>query len=152
MQLKTFEEMDLIAPLQRALKDEQYKTPTPIQAKTIPVAVSGRDVMGCAQTGTGKTAAFALPILNHLGQRNRKAVSQRPFVLALAPTRELAIQISNSFSTYGKHLKLRQALVYGGVGQGNSGTSHEPWGTHSRCHTRQVARFDESRPHQSSSN
>jgi len=119
MQLKTFEEMDLIAPLQRALKDEQYKTPTPIQAKTIPVAVSGRDVLGCAQTGTGKTAAFALPILNHLGQRNRKAVSQRPFVLVLAPTRELAIQISNSFSTYGKHLKLRQALVYGGVGQGN---------------------------------
>lgn len=119
MQLKTFEEIDLIAPLQRALKDERYKTPTPIQAKTIPVAVSGRDVLGCAQTGTGKTAAFALPILNHLGQRNRKAVSQRPFVLALAPTRELAIQISNSFSTYGKHLKLRQALVYGGVGQGN---------------------------------
>ena len=119
MQLKTFEEMDLIAPLQRALKDEQYKTPTPIQAKTIPVAVSGRDVLGCAQTGTGKTAAFALPILNHLGQRNRKAVPQRPFVLVLAPTRELAIQISNSFSTYGKHLKLRQALVYGGVGQGN---------------------------------
>jgi len=115
--LKTFEEMDLIAPLQRALKDEQYKTPTPIQAKTIPVAVSGRDVLGCAQTGTGKTAAFALPILNHLGQRNRKAVSQRPFVLVLAPTRELAIQISSSFSTYGKHLKLRQALVYGGVGQ-----------------------------------
>ncbi|HJN66182.1 MAG TPA: DEAD/DEAH box helicase, partial [Pirellulales bacterium] len=102
--MKTFEEMDLIAPLQRALKDEQYKTPTPIQAKTIPVAVSGRDVLGCAQTGTGKTAAFALPILNHLGQRNRKAVSQRPFVLVLAPTRELAIQISNSFSTYGKHL------------------------------------------------
>ena len=119
MQLKTFEEMDLIAPLQRALKDEQYETPTPIQAKAIPVAVSGRDVLGCAQTGTGKTAAFALPILNHLGQRNRKAVSQRPFVLVLAPTRELAIQISNSFSTYGKHLKLRQALVYGGVGQGN---------------------------------
>ena len=117
--MKTFEEMDLIAPLQRALKDEQYKTPTPIQAKAIPLAVSGRDVLGCAQTGTGKTAAFALPILNHLGQTNRKAVSQRPFVLVLAPTRELAIQISNSFSTYGKHLKLRQALVYGGVGQGN---------------------------------
>ncbi len=119
MQLNTFEEIDLIAPLQRALKDEQYKIPTPIQAKTIPVAVSGRDVLGCAQTGTGKTAAFALPVLNHLGQRNRKAVSQRPFVLVLAPTRELAIQISNSFSTYGKHLKLRRALVYGGVGQGN---------------------------------
>ena len=119
MQLKTFEEMDLIAPLQRALKNENYKTPTPIQAKTIPLAVSGRDVLGCAQTGTGKTAAFALPMLNHLGKRNRKATSQRPFILILAPTRELAIQISTSFSTYGKHLKLRQALVYGGVGQGN---------------------------------
>ena len=117
--MNTFEEMDLIAPLQRALKDEQYKTPTPIQAKTIPVAVSGRDVLGCAQTGTGKTAAFALPVLNYLGKRNRKAVSRRPFVLILAPTRELAIQISNSLSTYGKYLKLRNALVYGGVGQGN---------------------------------
>ena len=117
--MNTFKEMDLIAPLQRALNDAQYKTPTPIQAKTIPIAVSGRDVLGCAQTGTGKTAAFALPILNRLGQRNRKAVSQRPLALVLAPTRELAIQISNSFSTYGKHLKLRQALVYGGVGQGN---------------------------------
>ena len=119
MQLKKFEEMDLIAPLQRALRDEKYKAPTPIQEQTIPVAVSGRDVLGCAQTGTGKTAAFALPVLNHLGQRNRKAVSQCPFVLVLAPTRELAIQISHSFSTYGKHLKLRRALVYGGVGQGN---------------------------------
>ena len=115
MQFKTFEEMYLIATLQRALKNEQYDTPTPIQAKSIPAAISGRDVLGCAQTGTGKTAAFALPILNHLGQRNRKAVSQRPFVLVLAPTRELAIQIENSFYTYGKHLKLGQALVYGGV-------------------------------------
>ena len=117
--MKTFEELDLIAPLQRALADEKYETPTPIQAQTIPSALERRDVLGCAQTGTGKTAAFALPILNRLGQRNRKATPNRPFVLVLAPTRELAIQIGESFATYGRHLRLRHALVYGGVGQGN---------------------------------
>ena len=116
--LKTFDEIELIAPLQRALAREKYVTPTPIQAQTIPAALLGSDVLGSAQTGTGKTAAFALPILNQLGKRNRKAVPHQPFVLVLAPTRELAIQISASFATYGKHLKLRQALVYGGVGQG----------------------------------
>jgi len=117
--LKTFEELKLIAPLQRALADEKYETPTPIQAQTVPAALLGRDVLGCAQTGTGKTAAFALPILNRLGQRNRKAMPNHPFVLVLAPTRELAIQIGESFATYGRYLKLRQALVYGGVSQGN---------------------------------
>ena len=117
--MKTFEELDLIAPVQRALVDEKYETPTPIQAQTIPAALRGRDVLGCAQTGTGKTAAFALPILNRLGQRNRKAMPNRPFVLVLAPTRELAIQIEESFATYGRHLRLRQVLVYGGVSQGN---------------------------------
>jgi ATP-dependent RNA helicase RhlE len=109
----------LIAPLQRAVADEKYETPTPIQAQTVPAAMLGRDVLGCAQTGTGKTAAFALPILNRLGQRNRKAPPNRPFVLVLAPTRELAIQIGESFATYGRHLRLRQALVYGGVSQRN---------------------------------
>jgi len=117
--LKTFAELELTKPVQKALVDEKYETPTPIQAQTIPPALLGRDVLGCAQTGTGKTAAFALPILNRLGQRNRKAVPHRPLVLVLAPTRELAIQIGESFATYGKHLKLRHALVYGGVGQGN---------------------------------
>lgn len=117
--MKTFEELDLIAPLRRALADEKYEIPTPIQAQTIPSALEGKDILGCAQTGTGKTAAFALPILNTLGQQNRKSNPNSPFVLVLAPTRELAIQIGESFATYGKHLRLRQVLVYGGVKQGN---------------------------------
>ncbi len=115
--MRTFDQLDLIAPLHRALADEKYTTPTPIQAQTIPAALAGRDVLGCAQTGTGKTAAFALPILNQLGKHNRKAIPNRPFALVLAPTRELAIQIGQSFATYGRHLRLRQALVYGGVSQ-----------------------------------
>ncbi len=105
--------------MQRAVADEKYTVPTPIQAQTIPAALAGRDVLGCAQTGTGKTAAFALPILNRLGQQNRRAQPNRPFVLVLAPTRELAIQIRDSFATYGKHLQLRQSLIYGGVSQVN---------------------------------
>ena len=117
--MKTFEELNLIAPVRRALADEQYETPTPIQAKTVPPALEGRDVLGCAQTGTGKTAAFALPILNRLGQRNCRAEPNRPLSLVLAPTRELAIQIGESFATYGKRLQLRQALVYGGVSRVN---------------------------------
>ncbi|MFK7768567.1 MAG: DEAD/DEAH box helicase [Mariniblastus sp.] len=115
--MKTFDELDLIEPLKRALAQQEYTTPTPIQAQTIPAALERRDVLGCAQTGTGKTAAFALPILNRLGQQNRKAKPHRPFALILAPTRELAIQIGQSFETYGRHLKLRCCLVYGGVGQ-----------------------------------
>ena len=116
--MKTFQELDLIAPLGRALADENYDTPTPIQAQTIPAALDGRDVLGCAQTGTGKTAAFALPILDRLGEQNRKATPNRPLALVLAPTRELALQIGESFATYGKHLRLRQAIVFGGVNQG----------------------------------
>ncbi len=116
--MNTFTELELISPLRHALADENYDTPTPIQAETIPAALQGFDVMGCAQTGTGKTAAFALPILNALGSRNRKAIPNRPFALVLAPTRELAIQIEASFATYGRYLKIRRALVYGGVSQG----------------------------------
>ncbi len=115
--MKTFTELNLIEPLQRAIAGENYKIPTPIQSKTIPVALKRRDVLGCAQTGTGKTAAFALPILNRLGLQNRAAKAKRPFALILAPTRELAVQIGASVATYGKHLKLRHALVYGGVSQ-----------------------------------
>ena len=117
--MNTFQELELIKPVQRALAEENYKTPTPIQAKTIPAALQGHDILGCAQTGTGKTAALALPILNRLGKNNRKAPPNRPFALVLAPTRELAIQIGESFETYGRHLRLRHVLVYGGVSQGN---------------------------------
>lgn len=115
--MKTFSQFDLIDPIQRALADQKYKTPTPIQARTVPAALLGRDVLGCAQTGTGKTAAFALPILNRLEKRNRKAKPNQPFALLLAPTRELAIQIGESCATYGARLKLRHAVVYGGVSQ-----------------------------------
>lgn len=117
--MKTFEELDLLPAIKQALREENYQTPTPIQAQTIPAAIDGRDVLGCAQTGTGKTAAFALPILNRLGQKPRKAGPNQPLVLVLAPTRELAIQIEESFTTYGRHLRLRHVLVYGGVSQGN---------------------------------
>lgn len=117
--MKTFAELDLISPVRKALVDEKYEIPTPIQAQTMPAALSGRDVLGCAQTGTGKTAAFALPILNRLGKENQRSQPNRPLVLVLAPTRELTIQIGDSFATYGNHLKLRHVLVYGGVSQNN---------------------------------
>ena len=109
--------MELIAPLMRSLEEENYHTPTPIQKLAIPPALDGYDILGCAQTGTGKTAAFALPILNELAQDKRRATPNRPLALVLAPTRELAIQISESFDTYGRHLKLRKAVIYGGVKQ-----------------------------------
>jgi ATP-dependent RNA helicase RhlE len=115
--LKTFAELELIEPLQRALVEENYHTPTPIQAQTIPAALEGYDILGCAQTGTGKTAAFALPILDYLGHEKLKPRPNRPIVLVLAPTRELAVQIGESFETYGRHLHLRHVLVYGGVNQ-----------------------------------
>ena len=117
--MENFNEIDLIEPIRRALADENYHTPTPIQAQTIPAALDGDDVLGCAQTGTGKTAAFALPILDYLGRMNERAKPNRPLVLVLAPTRELAIQIGESFEVYGRYLKLRISLVFGGVKQGS---------------------------------
>jgi len=121
----TFQTMRLVEPVARAIEDEGYDTPTPIQAQTIPEAMTGRDVLGCAQTGTGKTCAFALPILHQLAssdeeyQMPRKARRGRPpRALVLCPTRELAMQIHESFETYGRHLELRHAVIYGGVKQG----------------------------------
>jgi ATP-dependent RNA helicase RhlE len=104
----------------RALADEGYLTPTPIQAQAIPLVLAGRDVLGCAQTGTGKTAAFALPIIHRLLESPAPmATSQikKARVLVLSPTRELATQIADSFKTYGKHTRLSGAVIYGGVSQ-----------------------------------
>lgn len=115
--MKNFQTSDLYQPIRRALADQNYETPTSIQEQTIPAAIRGEDILGVAQTGTGKTAAFALPILDFIGNENPRSQAGRPTVLVLAPTRELAIQISESFTTYGAHMKFRQALVYGGVNQ-----------------------------------
>ena len=112
-----FQDINLIDQLQRALANANYVEPTPIQVQAIPPALEGRDILGCAQTGTGKTAAFALPILNGLGKTNRKAVPFLPKALILAPTRELVIQIGESFDNYGANLFLRHTLIYGGVSE-----------------------------------
>ena len=111
----TFRDLGLSAPILQALKEQGYVNPSPIQEKAIPPALAGRDVLGCAQTGTGKTCAFAAPIL----QRLETAAGQtRPIrALILTPTRELAIQIGESFAAYGRHLKLRHTVIFGGVGQ-----------------------------------
>src|SRR4030095_2473889 len=90
---------------------------TPIQAEAIPHLLEGRDILGCAQTGTGKTAAFTLPILQYLALNPKAAVRGRPRVLILAPTRELAAQIGESIRTYGRHVRIRYTTIYGGVGQ-----------------------------------
>jgi ATP-dependent RNA helicase RhlE len=117
--MTNFEQLGLIEPILRALQEEGYSQPTPIQQQAIPIVLEQQDLLGCAQTGTGKTAAFALPILqlvsqmpldNHKGRRPVK-------VLILTPTRELAIQIGDSFKAYGRHLKVRNTVIFGGVGQ-----------------------------------
>jgi ATP-dependent RNA helicase RhlE len=112
-----FEELGLAETLLRAVRAEGYTTPTKIQAAAIPAILEGRDVLGCAQTGTGKTAAFALPTLQRLSGAAPQAGRRKTRTLVLAPTRELAIQIGESFRAYGRHTGLRHAVVYGGVGQ-----------------------------------
>ena len=109
-----FTELGLSAEIQRAVAAQGYDTPTPIQAQAIPVVLAGRDLMACAQTGTGKTAGFTLPILQLLG--TRRAKPKRPRVLVLTPTRELAMQVEESVRTYGAHLPTTSLCVFGGVG------------------------------------
>ena len=113
-----FSDLRLCEPLQRALASEGYKTATPIQAQSIPHMLAGRDVLGCAQTGTGKTAAFALPILQRLIHTPRRRSSHGARALILCPTRELAAQIGDSFAAYGRHADQRHTVIFGGVGQG----------------------------------
>ncbi len=117
MKTKTFKELMLSEKVYRAVKAQNYDIPTPIQAEAIPHLLKGCDLIGCAQTGTGKTAAFALPILDRLSRNPSKKAPRTARVLVLTPTRELAAQVSESFRTYGKFLGLSHALVFGGVKQ-----------------------------------
>ncbi len=129
--MNSFSDLGLIEPLQRAVREAGYTHPTPIQAQTIPHLLEGRDLLGCARTGTGKTAAFALPILQHLSKTAPRPAHPAPHAsrqahrpgravraLVLVPTRELAAQVSESFETYGRYVSPSVAVVYGGVGQG----------------------------------
>lgn len=117
-----FNKLNIIEPITKALKEEGYVSPTPIQERSIPAILEGRDLEGCAQTGTGKTAAFAVPILQLLYTERKSGQSARRTAgkvsaLVLAPTRELAIQIGDSFTAYGKHTSLRNTVIFGGVSQ-----------------------------------
>ncbi len=116
--MTSFQDFGLADPIARALKEENYHTPTPIQAQTIPIAITGRDVIGIAQTGTGKTASFALPILHRLLESRIKPQPKTCRVLVLSPTRELSGQILDSFNAYGRHLRLSATLAIGGVPMG----------------------------------
>ena len=117
MNKNTFAELQLLEPILRAVSEQGYEIATPIQAQAIPHLRKGRDLLGIAQTGTGKTAAFALPILDFLAGDPRPTKPRRPSALVLSPTRELAAQIGESFRVYGRHLTVRYTAVFGGVGQ-----------------------------------
>ncbi len=110
-----FDALELIQPIRKALAEKRYTQPTPIQSQAIPHLIEGRDLLGCAQTGTGKTGAFALPILQRLAQRKKNVGPRGVSALILTPTRELAAQIGESFRVYGRYLKVKHTTVYGGV-------------------------------------
>jgi len=113
-----FQTLGLIEPLLKAIQEEGYTTPTPIQAESIPIVLEGKDLLGCAQTGTGKTAAFTLPILQLLVKSKTQERRKKIRSLIVTPTRELAIQIGESFNAYGRHTGLNCTVIFGGVGQG----------------------------------
>ncbi|MFW5852122.1 MAG: DEAD/DEAH box helicase [Bacteroidota bacterium] len=112
-----FESLPLIKPIAKSLHEEGYVNPTPIQAEAIPIILEGSDILGCAQTGTGKTAAFAIPIIQLLAQRPQEQKKKSIRSLILTPTRELAIQIDESFKTYGKYTHIESTVIFGGVNQ-----------------------------------
>ena len=114
----TFKELGLIPSVLRTLKEQGYEKPTPIQQQSIPILLKGRDLLGCAQTGTGKTAAFAIPIIQHLSKPHNEPKGRRKIkALVITPTRELATQISESFTVYGKYTNLKNTVIFGGVKQ-----------------------------------
>lgn len=112
-----FEELNIIDPIMRAIKNYGYENPTPIQVESIPVLLDGKDLLGSAQTGTGKTAAFAIPILQNISIKQKQKAPRVIKALVLAPTRELAAQIGENFTAYGKYLGLRTGVIFGGVSQ-----------------------------------
>ena len=113
----TFKELDLIDPILKALDEKGYTHPTPIQEQSIPILLKKRDLLGCAQTGTGKTAAFTIPILQHLAEEVQPKEHKQIKALIVTPTRELALQIAESIEDYGKNLHLRSTVIFGGVNQ-----------------------------------
>lgn len=114
----TFKDLKIIEPILRALKEQRYLTPTPIQQKAIPILLQKKDILGCAQTGTGKTAAFSIPIIQLLSlDRNKNNKDREIKALILTPTRELAIQINDSFTKYNKYLDIKHTVIFGGVKQ-----------------------------------
>jgi ATP-dependent RNA helicase RhlE len=116
-QLK-FEKLNIITPILKALSIEGYTMPTPIQEKAIPVILEGRDLLGCAQTGTGKTAAFAIPLLQTLYKEQKNEIGPRTIkALIMTPTRELAIQIGESLAAYGRYTGIKHTVIFGGVSQ-----------------------------------
>ncbi len=115
--IETFSELSLDPHILKAVNETGYTKPTPIQIQAVPLLLEKRDLLGCAQTGTGKTAAFALPILHNLMLDNRKTMPKQPRTLVLVPTRELAVQVHDSFKIYGKYLQIKTAVLFGGVGQ-----------------------------------
>src|SRR4051812_28129191 len=118
MQHIKFTDLPLTVPLQSALRVAGYEEPTPIQQQAIPIILNGQDLLGIAQTGTGKTAAFCLPMLQILSKTAWKVEPNRPRALILTPTRERAIKIHKNIQVYGQFLKLKHAVIFGGVGQG----------------------------------
>lgn len=115
----TFEEIGIIEPILKSLRELGYKNPTPIQEQSIPILLEGKDLLGCAQTGTGKTAAFAIPIIQHLSLNRKQERRRKVKALVVTPTRELAIQIGDSFSEYGRYTGIRNTVIFGGVKQGS---------------------------------
>lgn len=113
-----FQDLHIIDPILKSLEEEGYTIPTPIQLKAIPIGLQGTDLLACAQTGTGKTAAFAIPILQLLSQSPHNLKKRSIRSLIITPTRELAIQINESFKSYGRHLPLKSTVIFGGVNQG----------------------------------
>ncbi|NUS37607.1 MAG: DEAD/DEAH box helicase, partial [Lysobacter sp.] len=114
----TFETIGLSPALLRALAEQNYTTPTPIQAQAIPLALAGHDLLGGAQTGTGKTAAFGLPLLHRLSKQTAPNGFRRPRALVLVPTRELAVQVNDNLRGFAKHLRMNISAIFGGAGMG----------------------------------